>query len=78
MILLDNNLKDLTQPSLVLTHAQFSKTWSTGSSAPAVSQRPRFLPPSCSEFFNTWIHDDRSIERAWWVTQGDVRGQAEK
>ena len=42
MILLDNNLKDLTQPSLVLTHAQFSKKGSITSSPPAVSQRPGF------------------------------------
>lgn len=43
-----------------------------------MSQRPGFMPPSCSAFFNTQIHDDCTLQRAWWVTQETFRGQAEK
>ena len=43
--------------------------WSAGSSAPAMSLRPGFMPPSCSAFFSTQIHDDCTLQRAWWVTQ---------
>ena len=34
-----------------------------------MSLRPGFMPPSCSAFFSTQIHDDCTLQRAWWVTQ---------